>query len=903
MKHLIGVLIVLLLVATAACSGGGGGKTGGEPPSATGEVTPTSPGGTAPGDVTPVNGTSAGNNGVTIVEGSAKPEGGVPPVPTSGEVPAIPPQEKPAVPPPPDPMVAEITSPAAGSLWPLTMAYEQHISLTGVSNKKEATYQWNILDPADAAVEVKVDATTQLPYFVPKVPGKFMITLSGSAPDGTSNSVSTQITVEKPPDAAMYLKITGMTDGASYPLDATYPLMAMDYSQYKQFNYFSYTWEITGKPQGSKAAFGTTSQSAAFKADVAGTYTITVTAANATGDTAQKGLTVTMLPTRVVDLWGVLLPNEPPKVLLAAGYQEIYFGTNRAIFKYGASKQWLPIFSDDKEGSPALSAARVSAKEVYFGSVGKVMSYDGANFSVIQLPEAYQTNDVKTLSATPGDVWAVSNYKLLHISNNVAEEILIDGKPVSAQQVIAFAPNNVLVLDAAYQPVLQFMGAETGWKKIPPVYTQSDADGVVVMMRCAHGGPTNPVTCLSNKNTLYVSTYDPATGFGPLIKSDTLNPIPQVKVLDMAWSPNGGVMLLDATGQLHSYYALGKVWQVTPGIQTPVINSDYGIIGQAQFNTPFLIAGTGEIFKLDLNDMAWKKEKTPPSFGPRDILQVPNGPIVVVGDSDAGAGILFIDPKTKQETHFIESAIGNSPVYDVVGMSATNLWGSVNSAIVHFDGLAWSKLLPSPDIPMYFNNSGPTPMGTSFDEKEVYVDALGIYKTGDGVTYTPMTVDPPADGGIRTFITLDKDNTLALGFNDKNAFMMWRLDPVTAAWKGVGNAYPGVKISDVDAVSANDITAVGPKGVILHFDGAAWQTEQSGVTDNVSAVSSAGGEVWALTAGGQLLKRDAKTAVWVPVNSLPKDMVCNLTYLHMIDAQDYIYGGPCDFKFVGVMSN
>ncbi|PIR21584.1 MAG: hypothetical protein COV45_02250 [Deltaproteobacteria bacterium CG11_big_fil_rev_8_21_14_0_20_47_16] len=892
-KHCV---VILLLVGVVACSGGsksesvsGSGLdvTSVEGPSepASAEAKPT-----AIGDSTSTG--NATTTGVTIVETPA---------------PLLPPDvPKPVGVPKPDPMVASITAPVAGSLFALMPdPYTNPIILAGSSNKEDATYKWDVLDPNSAAVDLKTNPDTQKLFFIPKLPGDYTITLSGSAPDGTSNSVSVKVTVEKPPSEATFLKITGMNDGASYPLDGSYPLLAMNYSDQTNMQYFSFKWDVVKKPETSKADIASTIHSATFQADVEGNYTIQVTAVNAVGEKTQKSIAVSMLPSRVVELWGGFFGNIPPKMVLSSGYQEIYFGSEYGVLKYGKGKQWLPIINNSAGTAPIVSAARVSETEVYFGSKGKVIQYDGANYATIKLPAPYANAFVTNVSATAGDVWAIADAVLFHVVKGKAEVVNVNGKALNANHVISYGPNNVIAFFAAYTPVMQYQGEALGWKAIPSKYQVWDVDHLVIMVKCGHVAAIDPVVCLSDENTIYTIEYDANKGFGPLTYSNTLNPVPSDTFVDIAASPQNGLLLLNKSGQFYAFNPNTNSWGKS-NLQSPPLDPNYGVVGTVQANAPFLIAGAGELFQLDMtgNNMIWKKEPLPSgSFHMYDVHALSDGTIAVSGEMDQKAAFIIMDSVTKQILNYYASDI-DGPLYGVVGSGVGNLYGSVNGGLAHFDGKAFSKPTPS-NANLLFNNSGPTPIAASPDGKKIYgattyKTSHAFFETSDGVNYTIMSADlEPSD--VDKIIVADVNNIYALGKTNTKYFVMWKLDEASSTWKKVGDHYFFYR--DAYAVSPNDITVVGKSGTIMHFDGVQWQDETSGVTEDVMAVSGTNGQVWALTIGGKLLKRDANTASWSVVTNLPKNQVAGLSELFFIDPQNYIYGGALDFNFVGVMSN
>lgn len=891
MKRYHHYIVAALLVTTVGCSGGKGGDSPASTPQGVEvgtfsdqEPNPSDEAGTAGNATTP---------GVTIIE-------------TPIEAPVVKPE---AIAPEvllPTSMVASISSPVAGNVFELKPEpYSVPITLSGTSNKENATYKWTVLDPNDAAVEIQSDPETQKPFFIPKLPGLHTITLSGSATDGTSNSVSVQVSVAKPPSEATFLEITGMNDKASYPLDGSYPLLAMNYANMSGGSYFSFNWGIATKPEGSKAQLTSISHSEIFQADVEGQYTIRVVATNAVGATTSKSITVNMLPSRVVQLWSGFFGSLVPNMFLVSGDQEIYLGSVYGVIKYGSNKQWLPIINDSSGATPIFSAAQVSGTEIYFGSKGKVLRYDGANVSVIKLPDSHKDYSVDYIAATSGSAWIIVHGGLLRVSNNKAEVVMVNEEALGAQHVIAYAPDNVIAFGAAYNPVSQYQGLDLGWKTITPAYSQSDDDGLVVMMRCAHGEATDPVICVSNKNSIYTIPVENGN-FKPLVKVAVMNPLPQETFIDIAWKKQSGTMLLTKNGQLYTYNTIEKNWNKTPGIQSPPLDATFGVVGSAQFDLPIVIAGAGEVYKLNFgndNTMSWVKEVLPTQFAVQNMTLIPDGKAVVSGGIEQKAAIIVMDTTKKQIVSYYKSEM-DGLLDGVSGSAVNNVYGIVGGAMVHFDGTSLKKVIPSDAAILNGASATATAVAVSPAGSKIYV-ALSydktkskIYESDDGVSFSEMTMDvQPKD--IDRILVVDANNIFAFGDFIGTYFAVWKLEK--DAWKKIHNS--SFFFTGAYAVSPNDITLVGLGGKILHFDGVNWQDEQSGVTEDFKAVSGADGRVWALTGSGQLLKRDAATASWKVESNLPKNQAAGLNELLFIDALNYFYSGGSIFNFVGVMSN
>ncbi len=787
-----------------------------------------------------------------------------------------------------------ITSPTAGSLWQLTIIPETHLTLTGKSNKKDATYKWDVTDPKSAVVTVLTDSATGLPYFAPKAAGEFTITLSGSAPDGTSNSVSAKITVQAPPAPGDYLNISGMNNGGSYPLGNTYPLLAIQYSKVTQSNYFQYTWSLTKAPEGSTAVLNGTYHAATFSADKTGVYEITVKSQNVVGESAQKSITVTMLLTRLIPMWNSFFGNMKASVLGSFGYAEVYMGATNGIFKYGASKMWLPIYSDLSGEFKVFAMARVSESEVYFGGQGFILRYDGANFTKINLPSVYASNKVDSMSATAADLWlSVAGHVLRFQGKDFVEAKDAAGSAIMASHVMAVSKDLVVAITNSEVPVKIFSGDAVGWKSIAP--TKSEYSDIE---KCVFDTTTAPIMCLGMTGQIYAMVPDIQNGFGPLEKSATYNPLPVTNMADIAWSEkNGGLLLMDTTGQFYGFNTVQKIWEKVPGIISPPLNAELSVRGASSFNAPEIISGAGEVFVLDWADPTWKKQNFPENFVFNRMYRVPDGPLMALGKFEASGGIVYIDPTKKQVIKY-EKLSSGSGVVDAFATGPNDIW-VVAGGLQHFDGKTWS----SPSLPEGYEFANSAVGGTA-DGSLVFTTGYINDKNQFLVTQSGVTKMSPSDEqpySLPRFVALDDQHVYAIGESDKGG-TVWQYSIVENKWKSIV-AFTDTILLDAAVVSPTDITAVGTEGKIKHFDGTNWKDETAGTVNNFSAASSANGEVWAMTSVGELYKRDAATATWKKVTDLPHHPTSMLFSMYMLNSSEYYYGGPADFTFVGVMSN
>lgn len=877
----LGASVLLFWGAATACSGGGGTGGGGQTTPA--GITP------APGSAPkPQDQDSTVVNGVTITStpvAASPPVSDAPTAAVKNDIPNPAAPAAPEAPPPPSaPMVASITSPLAGSLWPLTAVPEPAVPLSGESNKKDATYKWDVLDPQSVAVDVATDKTTGSPYFVPKSAGTFTITLSGAAADGTSNSTSVQVQVLAPPDPGTVLQITGMVDGSNYPL-GKYPLSAMSYVDYANYNYFKYSWGLTQKPEGSLATVTGTSHTAAFEPDKEGSYTIQVTATNLTGQTAQKGITVTLMPVKVIPYWQGY-PGSSPNVVHVVDSKEMVVATGAAIFKFGPT-QWLPLWVVPSKFSGVYSLAKTGASLLYAGSYGKLIRLDGAIATEIPLPGAEGKAGVTAIGGKDDDVWAITQYgDVFHVVNKTPTLEKIPHGDV----LIEFAPDDILVVGKVANSIYHYGGAEKGWTATPSAYPNTSD----YMAYCATALPAKSVLCVSTGGKLYATIPDEKGKFTALTPVTDYDPLPATAfigiALDNAYNPS----LMDDKGNLFNYSAEAKKWGVP--ISAPAGELTY-LKASLQAGQPAVLAAKEGVYLHD--GKAWVSQDMPLGFSPSRFLKVPNGPILAVGDDL----VVHIDPLTK---HIIKTEKVPATLYDVAGNSIDSIWAiSSTKTFFHYDGTAWTEVVPIlPEVPQTQSYDGE--FGMSADGKTLYSTTYGwpnsFVQSTDGKNFEAMASDK-LSMGVERILPADAQTVYAFGgdlFAKTPA--IWKLGN---AGKWEMQALPVIATSLIDAVviSPTDITAVGLNGGILHYDGSKWVSETSGVTGTLVRVSAANGTVMAMTEGGQLIMRDAKLGTWTLAGNLQKDQASNLGSFFMVSEQEFFYGGPGLFNFVGVMGN
>ena len=186
---------------------------------------------------------------------------------------------------------------------------------------------------------------------------------------------------------------------------------------------------------------------------------------------------------------------------------------------------------------------------------------------------------------------------------------------------------------------------------------------------------------------------------------------------------------------------------------------------------------------------------------------------------------------------------GNNYLQAVEVVSATNVWAvgyyhdaveSVRTLILHYDGANWMAVQsPNPNASgNYLYGLSATASNDVWAVGATYQPSWGNLQTlvlhYDGLAWT--TVSSPNLGQNTANLLMDVEATSAsrgwaVGFsNGTEGF-----DPVILKWDGVTwstvpSGGPGGRFFAVDAVSANDVWAVGATGLFEHWDGTGWQT-------------------------------------------------------------------------------
>jgi hypothetical protein len=183
--------------------------------------------------------------------------------------------------------------------------------------------------------------------------------------------------------------------------------------------------------------------------------------------------------------------------------------------------------------------------------------------------------------------------------------------------------------------------------------------------------------------------------------------------------------------------------------------------------------------------------------------------------------------------------------------------GSASSGrIFHFDGHVWARMAapPTPDLWWIF--------GT---------DRADIWAVGDGATILHFDgvawtlVDGGHGGTLYGIWGAARDDLWAVG--GASGALVRHYDGRAFADTGLG-ADPPSTLFKVWGSNANDVFVVGEAGAILHFNGAGWTAQPSGVADRLTTVHGrSADDVYAVggLANGVLLHYDG--GVWTRVDT------------------------------------
>jgi photosystem II stability/assembly factor-like uncharacterized protein len=209
----------------------------------------------------------------------------------------------------------------------------------------------------------------------------------------------------------------------------------------------------------------------------------------------------------------------------------------------------------------------------------------------------------------------------------------------------------------------------------------------------------------------------------------------------------------------------------------------------------------------------------------------------------------------------MDSVWGASPSdIFVVGSTPTD-----GGAILHYDGLTWA--------PMH--------SGTSHKLNSVWGtssrDVFAVGNTGTILHYDGSTWSPVQSGTYNVLINIRGvssgdmfvvgQNATILHYDGKAWSVMndkWPVQPAPVHEdRGVGDVAP--YLEGVWAASPTDVFAVGDFGLIMHYDGKAWSTMDSGVKVELPDVfGTSGSDVFAVGEGETILHYDGKS--WSPVS-------------------------------------
>jgi hypothetical protein len=163
-----------------------------------------------------------------------------------------------------------------------------------------------------------------------------------------------------------------------------------------------------------------------------------------------------------------------------------------------------------------------------------------------------------------------------------------------------------------------------------------------------------------------------------------------------------------------------------------------------------------------------------------------------------------------------------------VGFSAS--YGSTRT--IHWDGTAWT-LVPSPDVPGHPNylyavdGSGPDDVWAVG-----LANSQSLTMHWDGEDWTIVPVPAPSGYALNDVVVIAPNDVWAVG---KSGYNTYTIHWDGTVWTHVPSPNPGTysnELTSVTALGSNDVWAVGDlangpvdfHGLILHWDGAAWES-------------------------------------------------------------------------------
>jgi plastocyanin len=235
------------------------------------------------------------------------------------------------------------------------------------------------------------------------------------------------------------------------------------------------------------------------------------------------------------------------------------------------------------------------------------------------------------------------------------------------------------------------------------------------------------------------------------------------------------------------------------------------------------------------------------------------GTFLNVGASRHRALILHYDGATWTTFPGPNVGSGNNYLQAVEVVSATDIWavgyheddsGVVGTLILHYDGSAWS-IFPSPEPApsgnYLYGLSAIAPndiwaVGAFYEASAGNLQTMTLHYDGSAWSSVPSPNQVASTPNLLMDVVATSASVAwAVGFaNGTEDFEPFILEWDGTQWSLAGSSIRAGRFWGVDAVSRNDVWAVGGAGLIQHWDGTAWQeiTVPSTLTGTLFGVSA-----------------------------------------------------------------
>jgi hypothetical protein len=192
----------------------------------------------------------------------------------------------------------------------------------------------------------------------------------------------------------------------------------------------------------------------------------------------------------------------------------------------------------------------------------------------------------------------------------------------------------------------------------------------------------------------------------------------------------------------------------------------------------------------------------------------------------------------------------------VWGTGASDVIVSAGDGVLHWDGVAWSLIASPPAL----NLSGSV-WGSGPGDVYAVANAGSAIAHWDGTTWS-TTTEQALGGVIRGVWVYAENDAFAVGNENDNAHGAVTLHWDGRRWSRLPSDIVTPALRGVWGSSPRDVFAVGDAGTIVHWDGGAWISMESGTTETLIGVWGSGDEVFAVGYAGTVVRWNRLRPRW-----------------------------------------